>query len=52
MFQPEKILLIDDEAGLLELLTITLKKERYHNITCAKTGTAVRFCNANAWRKG
>lgn len=39
MFQPEKILLIDDEAGLLELLTITLKKERYHNITCAKTAS-------------
>lgn len=39
MFQPEKILLIDDEAGLLELLTITLKKERYHNITCAQTAS-------------
>lgn len=39
MFQPEKILLVDDEAGLLELLTITLKKERYENITCAKTAT-------------
>jgi DNA-binding response OmpR family regulator len=39
MYNDEKILLVDDEAGLLNLLKITLEKERYHNITCAKTGT-------------
>ncbi|BCJ96380.1 DNA-binding response regulator [Anaerocolumna cellulosilytica] len=38
MYNDEKILLVDDEAGLLHLLKITLEKERYHNITCAMTG--------------
>jgi DNA-binding response OmpR family regulator len=35
---PEKILLVDDEEGLLTLLKIMLNKERYFNITCADTG--------------
>lgn len=34
----EKILLVDDEQGLLKLVKITLNKEQYHNITCATTG--------------
>lgn len=34
----EKILLIDDEPGILTLLEITLKKERYNNINSAATG--------------
>lgn len=33
----EKILLVDDEKGLLELLTITLQKEHFTDITCAST---------------
>lgn len=37
MYHNEKILLVDDEAGLLHLLQITLQKERYHHITCAGT---------------
>lgn len=37
MYNMEKILLIDDEPGLLKLLKITLQKERYSNITCAET---------------
>lgn len=37
MYGAEKILLVDDEAGLLELLKITLQKEGYNNITCAMT---------------
>ncbi len=37
MYQNEKILLIDDESGLLDLLTIILKKERYTYITTAMT---------------
>lgn len=39
MMEKEKILLIDDEAGLLELLKIALKKEHFENITCAFTAT-------------
>lgn len=35
---PEKILLVDDEKGILTLLEITLKKERFHHITCSSTG--------------
>lgn len=35
----EKILLVDDEAGLLELLKITLEREHFTDITCASTAT-------------
>lgn len=35
----EKILLVDDEAGLLELLKIVLEKEHFEDITCASTAT-------------
>lgn len=38
MHNSEKILLVDDEEGILTLLKITLKKERYDNITCCTTG--------------
>lgn len=38
MMYPEKILLIDDEEGLLTLLCITLNKERYHHIQTASCG--------------
>lgn len=38
MIKQEKILIVDDEKGILQLLEITLKKERYHHITCATTG--------------
>lgn len=34
----EKILLVDDEQGLLKLVKITLNKEQYHNITSTTTG--------------
>lgn len=37
MYESERILLVDDEEGLLEMLKITLEKERYKNITCATT---------------
>ncbi len=37
MVLTEKILLVDDEAGLLDLLKITLQKERYQHIFCAGT---------------
>lgn len=39
MMGSEKILLVDDEAGLLELLKITLEKEHFQDITCASTAT-------------
>ena len=39
MYNAEKILLIDDEPGLLKMLKITLQRERYKNIACAKTAT-------------
>lgn len=39
MYNTEKILLIDDEPGLLKMLKITLQRERYKNIACAKTAT-------------
>jgi len=35
---PERIMLVDDEEGLLELLKISLAKERYHHIDTAATG--------------
>lgn len=38
MMYPERILLVDDEEGLLTLLRITLNKERYHNIHTASNG--------------
>ncbi len=38
MHHSEKILLVDDEPGILALLKITLEKERYSNISCAATG--------------
>ncbi|SET97076.1 response regulator transcription factor [Lacrimispora sphenoides] len=37
MYHNKKILLVDDEAGLLDMLKITLKKERFTDITCAYT---------------
>lgn len=37
MYHNKKILLVDDEAGLLDMLKITLKKERFTDITCACT---------------
>lgn len=39
----EKILLVDDELGILTLLEISLKKERYHNITSCSTGEQALF---------
>ncbi|MGP7816116.1 response regulator transcription factor [Niallia sp. 01092] len=38
MLESENILLVDDEKGILTLLEITLKKERFDNITCCMTG--------------
>lgn len=35
MYNTEKILIVDDEQGLLDMLKITFQKERYNNITCA-----------------
>lgn len=50
MYNTEKILLIDDEAGLLELLKITLQKERYHHITCATSATkALEYIKENTY---
>lgn len=34
----EKILLVDDERGILNLLEITLRKERFNHITCSMNG--------------
>lgn len=39
MMNQEKILLVDDEDGLLELLKITLQKEHFTNIYCASTAS-------------
>lgn len=39
IINPQRILIVDDEEGLLKLVKITLNKERYNNITCATTGT-------------
>ncbi|WP_229696203.1 response regulator transcription factor [Paenibacillus albidus] len=39
----EKILLVDDEQGILTLLEITLRKERYHDITSCTTGEQALF---------
>lgn len=37
MYNQETILLVDDEQGLLDLLSVTLKKERYANLFTATT---------------
>lgn len=44
MYNNEKLLIIDDEAGLLNLLKITLQKERYTNITCIQTALEAMEC--------
>ena len=50
MMPTEKILLIDDEVGLLELLKVTLQKERYHNISCASTASdALELIKSNTY---
>jgi DNA-binding response OmpR family regulator len=50
MYNEEKLLIVDDEAGLLNLLKITLQKERYNNITCALTATqAMEYINHNTY---
>lgn len=50
MTQKEKILLIDDEAGLLTMLSITLYKEHFRNIHTASTGTgALRLIKENEY---
>lgn len=38
MLESEKILLVDDEVGILKLIEITLKKERFKHITLSTTG--------------
>ncbi len=50
MYNEEKILIVDDEAGLLNLLKITLQKERYNNITCAVTAAqALEYIKSNTY---
>ena len=39
MFTDKKILIVDDERGLLDLLRLTLHKEGFTNVTCADTAT-------------
>nr|UWI50709.1 response regulator transcription factor [Clostridioides difficile] len=47
---PERILIVDDEEGLLTLVKITLNKEQYHNITCVSTGTeALEYIKNNQY---
>ncbi|WP_128894534.1 response regulator transcription factor [Longirhabdus pacifica] len=38
MSRPEKILLVDDEIGILNLMKITLEKERFSHITTCESG--------------
>lgn len=38
MQNSEKILLVDDEQAILDLLKITLQKEHFNNLTCALNG--------------
>ncbi|HBF0313671.1 TPA: response regulator transcription factor [Clostridioides difficile] len=44
---PERILIVDDEEGLLTLVKITLNKEHYNNVTCVSTGTKALECIEN-----
>ena len=39
LLNTEKILIVDDEEGLLKLLKVTLNKEGYGHLTCVTTGT-------------
>lgn len=38
-YQNARLLLVDDEQGLLDLLTISLKREHFKHITCATNAT-------------
>lgn len=50
MYNEEKLLIVDDEAGLLNLLKITLQKERYHNIDCAATAAqSINYIKKNTY---
>ena len=39
LLNTERILIVDDEEGLLKLLKVTLNKEGYSSLTCVTTGT-------------
>ncbi len=50
MYGTEKILLVDDEAGLLELIKITLQKEGYSHIACAMTAAqSLDYVKSNSY---
>ncbi|MGL5437281.1 MAG: response regulator transcription factor [Lachnospiraceae bacterium] len=38
-YQNTKLLLVDDEQGILDMLVITLKREHFNNITCATSAS-------------
>ncbi|WP_026342358.1 response regulator transcription factor [Paenibacillus fonticola] len=48
--RPEKILLVDDEEGILTLLEIILKKERYDSIyTCSSGNAALELIDRHSF---
>lgn len=47
MYNTEKILIVDDEQGLLDMLKITFQKERYANIDCATLASDAMECVKN-----
>lgn len=50
MYNTERILIVDDEQGLLDMLKITFQKERYQNITCATSAAeALEYVKNNEY---
>lgn len=47
MYNNEKILMVDDEQGLLDMLKITFQKERFNCVDCATSATEALKCVKN-----
>ena len=50
IYNNEKILMVDDEQGLLDMLKITFQKERFHFVDCATSATeALKYVKKNEY---
>lgn len=50
IYNSEKILMVDDEQGLLDMLKITFRKERFHFVGCATSATeALKYVKNNEY---
>lgn len=50
IYNNDRILMVDDEQGLLDMLKITFKKERFHFVDCATSSTeALEYVKNNEY---